>query len=82
LFENAYVVSLFGDRTKVYQAGVTGWINKYSGSFEVTWPGRFRNDNGGWLNKVQEIKEVARDLDDREGRSSRTVDKIDNIEGN
>lgn len=84
LFDNASVVGLFGDRCKVVQAGDTDWINKYSDTIKVTWPGRFRNDrhsNNGWLNEVQETEEVGRDLDDRKGRSSRTVEKIDNIEG-
>ncbi|XP_053398947.1 uncharacterized protein LOC128556937 [Mercenaria mercenaria] len=84
LFDSASVVELNGNKASIVQAQENGWINKYSNYIEISWPGRFRNvrhDVGGWLNDVQEIKEVGRELDDREGRSNRTVDNMFNIEG-
>ncbi|XP_053398434.1 uncharacterized protein LOC128556766 [Mercenaria mercenaria] len=84
LFDNASVVGLYGNRSKIVQAQDNNWINKHSDTIEIVWPGRFRNDRhsrGGWLNAVGESKDVGRDLDDRDGRSSRTIENIDNIEG-
>ncbi|XP_053388676.1 uncharacterized protein LOC128551785, partial [Mercenaria mercenaria] len=83
-FDNASVVNLSGEKPRIVQAQENGWINKYSDTVDVVWPGRFRNirhSNGEWLNDVHKNDHVSRDLDDREGRSSRTVEKIDNIEG-
>jgi hypothetical protein len=85
LFDNASVVDLHGNESTVIQATANNWINKFSDVIEIFWRGRFRNvrhSNGGWLNEVQESKNVSRDLDDRHGRSERTIEKIDNIDGN
>ncbi|XP_053401015.1 uncharacterized protein LOC128557569 [Mercenaria mercenaria] len=84
LFDNESVVELFGSKASIRQAQENGWINKYSDIIELVWFGRFRNVRhtvGGWLNNVQEIDDVIRDLDDRKGRSSRTVDNTFNVEG-
>jgi hypothetical protein len=85
LFDNASVVDLHGSQSRVIQATANNWINKFSDVIEIVWPGRFKNvrhSNGGWLNEVEESKDVSRDLDDRHGRSERTIEKIDNIYGN
>ncbi|XP_060572684.1 uncharacterized protein LOC132730723, partial [Ruditapes philippinarum] len=84
LYDNASVVDLYGKQASVVQAIENGWINKNSEQIEIEWPHRFRNirhSNGGWLNAVQENNDISRDLDDREGRSSRTIDKLNNING-
>ncbi|XP_053400999.1 uncharacterized protein LOC128557566 [Mercenaria mercenaria] len=83
-FDNESVVELYGNKASIRQAQKNGWINRYSDIIELVWLERFKNVRhtvGGWLNNVQEVKEVSRDLDDRKGRSSRTIDKTFNIEG-
>ncbi|XP_060604506.1 uncharacterized protein LOC132757271 [Ruditapes philippinarum] len=84
LFDNASVVDLHGSQSRVIQATANDWINKFSDVIEIVWPGRFinvRHSSGRWLNEVEESKDVSRDLDDRHGRSERTIEKIDNIDG-
>ncbi|XP_060596240.1 uncharacterized protein LOC132750310, partial [Ruditapes philippinarum] len=84
LFDNASVVDLHGSQSRAIQATANNWINKFSDVIEIVWPGRFRNvrhSDGGWLNEVPESKDISRDLDDRHGRSERTIEKIDNIDG-
>ncbi|XP_053400998.1 uncharacterized protein LOC128557563 isoform X2 [Mercenaria mercenaria] len=83
LFDNASVVEMYGNPLKVAQASSDGWINKFSTLINVMWPNRFRNIrhyNGGWLNGVKDAN-ISRRLDDRDGRSSRTVEEIFNIKG-
>ncbi|XP_060563406.1 uncharacterized protein LOC132722840 [Ruditapes philippinarum] len=84
LYDNASVVDLYGKQASIVQADESGWINKNSEQIEIEWPNRFRNirhSNGGWLNGVQENGDIIKDLDDREGRSSRTVDRLNNVNG-
>ncbi|XP_060580924.1 uncharacterized protein LOC132737608 [Ruditapes philippinarum] len=84
LYDNASVVDLYGEQASVIQALENGWINKKSEQIEIVWPNRFRNirhSNGGWLNGVQGNDDISRDLDDREGKSIRTVDELSNING-
>ncbi|XP_060596188.1 uncharacterized protein LOC132750262 [Ruditapes philippinarum] len=84
LYDNASVVNLHGEPSSIVQADDSGWINKHSENIEIVWPNRFRNIrhyNGGWLNGVQKNDDVIKDLDDIEGRSSRTVDRLNNVNG-
>ena len=83
LFDNASVVEMYGNPIKVLQANKDSWINNFHDEITVAWQNRFRNirhSNNGWLNAVADNK-ISRLLDDRDGRSSRTTEKIDNIEG-
>ena len=83
-FDNTSVVELHGNRSKVIQAMDNNWIIKFSDIIEIVWTGRFRNNkhsNSGWLNEVEESNDIQRDLDDRHGKSERTIEKIDNIDG-
>jgi hypothetical protein len=83
LFDNVSVVETYGSPLKVLQANKDDWINHFHDVISVVWTDRFRNMRhsiNGWLNAVADNK-ILRSLDDRDGKSLRTVEKIDNIEG-
>ncbi|XP_053390115.1 uncharacterized protein LOC123523221, partial [Mercenaria mercenaria] len=82
-FDNASVVETYGSPPNVVQAAVDGWINTFCTIIEIVWPNRYRNVKHydlGWLNAVKDAN-ISRFLDDRNGRSSRTIEKVPNIKG-
>jgi hypothetical protein len=84
LYDNASVVDLYGKQARVVQVQENGWINKHTENIEIVWQNRFRNirhSNGGWLNGVKETEDIVTDLDDSKGKSARTIDKLNNIDG-
>lgn len=86
-YDNSSVIETHGNAPVVINANPdTGyqWISEEVESVEVTWPGRFINENvttGKWLNEVKSDESVSRELDDSMTISTRNTSAIDNIDG-
>ena len=87
LYDNNSTVQLTGYTPNVTIATVESerkWINKEFSQLTIVWTDRFINTKhhvNGWLNGVEGLDDISRELDDTSGKSERTTEKFHNIQG-